>query len=223
MDASSRTGGEGLARLTVTRVGEGAGYGSPPNDYRLLRTGLSRMVMTPLEMVIRGREMPPRAERSIRGGEELIAELKGAIAPHTAPQAPVGLARGENASFGSTTPHAFVSAGEGDAVILSIRLSTRPVDADDRFRPTRPTRSRQEGSMRRVPATPWMRRNWKAVPTAPRCRAGRRDGPASEGPPSDAPPLVGPVASPPSLVRTARFAPIAHLVRGRLAWLRFTG
>lgn len=116
----------GLARLTVTRAGEGEGYRTPFYDYRLLCTGLSHKVMVPLEMVIRTREVPPRAEWSIHGGEELIHVLRGEIALHTAHYAPVTLGPGESAYFDSSMPHAFVSTGAGDAKILSICLSIRP-------------------------------------------------------------------------------------------------
>lgn len=171
MDSSRPTGSAGLARLTVTRVGEGAGYSTPHYDYRLLCTGLSRKVMIPLEMVIRTREVPPRAEWSIHGGEELIHVLKGAIALHTAHYAPVRLAQGESAYFDSTMPHAFVSVGEGDAVILSICLSIRPFDDDGRFKPTRPVETM---SGRDDAASPGA--GFRTAETGPRAAPAARSG-----------------------------------------------
>lgn len=116
----------GLARLTVTRRDEGEGYRTPFYDYRLLCSGLSRKVMVPMEMVIRTREVPPLSEWSVHGGEELIHVMRGAIMLHTAHYAPAPLGPGESAYFDSSMPHAFVSTGDGDAVILSICLSIRP-------------------------------------------------------------------------------------------------
>lgn len=126
MEGPGRANPGGMARRSVTRLGEAQVFTSDHYTYDVHATELARKIMVPLVMRIRAREAPPPADWSIHDGEEFVYVVKGELELHTEQYAPVILKTGESCYFDSTMRHAFVSKGDEDAEILSICLSIKP-------------------------------------------------------------------------------------------------
>ena len=112
-------------RRTFTRAGKGLTFNTPHYKYNVHSSELTHKGMIPLIMQISAREVPPQNEWSSHEGEEFIYVTQGVTVLYTAWYAPLTLEIGDSAYIDSTMPHAFISAGEEDAVILSICLTQR--------------------------------------------------------------------------------------------------
>jgi transcriptional regulator with XRE-family HTH domain len=110
---------------TTTGAGEGIQFSSPYYDYEVHSAELTHKRMIALVMRIKTRELPPRQDWSSHQGEEFIYVVRGAVELHTQFYAPARLNQGDSAYIDSTMGHAFVSVGDGEAVMLSICLAER--------------------------------------------------------------------------------------------------
>jgi transcriptional regulator with XRE-family HTH domain len=120
-------------RKTTTRAGEGARFTSGQYEYRAHATEISRKSMTPLEMVIRARDVAEFDHWSRHRGEEFIYVLSGEIEVHTEHYAPFRLSAGESGYFDSSMRHLFLSRSADDARILSV--SHDPGEAGEQITP----------------------------------------------------------------------------------------
>jgi transcriptional regulator with XRE-family HTH domain len=116
----------GMARRSITRANGGEIYESDYYTYSVHATEIARKIMVPLLMRIRTHNVPPAADWSIHDGEEYIYVIEGSIEFHSEQYSVSVLNQGDSCYFDSTMRHAFVSRGDGDAVILSICLSINP-------------------------------------------------------------------------------------------------
>ncbi|HEY0208941.1 XRE family transcriptional regulator [Acerihabitans sp.] len=112
-------------RRTYTRAGMGLTFTTPQYKYNVHSSELTHKGMIPLVMQISAREAPPREEWSSHEGEEFIYVARGVTLLHTAWYAPLRLETGDSAYIDSTMPHAFISLGAEDAMILSICMTQR--------------------------------------------------------------------------------------------------
>lgn len=109
-------------RRAVTRSGEGTRFATGQYGYEVHATELTQKKMIPLVMTVRARSIDEFERLSKHVGEELIYVIQGAVEMHTEIYAPLRLDVGDSIYFDSSTPHAFISVGEGDAQMLSLCL-----------------------------------------------------------------------------------------------------
>ncbi|WP_413724943.1 helix-turn-helix domain-containing protein [Sodalis sp. RH16] len=112
-------------RRTFTRAGKGLTFNTPNYKYNVHSSELTHKGMIPLIMQISARQVPPRNEWSSHEGEEFIYVTHGVTVLYTAWYAPLTLETGDSAYIDSTMPHAFISASDEEATILSICLTQR--------------------------------------------------------------------------------------------------
>ncbi|MGM4915020.1 helix-turn-helix domain-containing protein [Rhizobium sp. 768_B6_N1_8] len=111
-------------RRSIARAGEGKKFGFSSYDYEVACNDLVSKAMVPLIMDIKAKEVLPRNKWASHPGEEFIYVLSGTVEMHTEFYGPVLLNPGDGAYIDSMMAHAFVSAGEGVAKMLSICLSS---------------------------------------------------------------------------------------------------
>ncbi len=109
-------------RRVITRAGEGVKFATAQYGYEVQATELTQKMMIPLMMIVRARNIGEFESFSSHVGEEYIYVLEGAVEMHTAIYAPLYLTVGDSTYFDSSTPHAFISVGTGDARMLSLCL-----------------------------------------------------------------------------------------------------
>lgn len=109
-------------RRAVTRAGDGSQFATAQYGYEVHATELAQKKMIPLVMTVRARRVEEFESFSNHVGEEYIYVIQGAVEMHTQIYAPLRLGVGDSIYFDSSTPHAFISVGEGDALMLSLCL-----------------------------------------------------------------------------------------------------
>lgn len=109
-------------RRAVTRAGEGTRFATGQYGYEVHATELAQKKMIPLVMTVRARSVDEFESFSNHVGEEYIYVIRGAVEMHTEIYAPLRLNMGDSIYFDSSTPHAFISVGDGDAQMLSLCL-----------------------------------------------------------------------------------------------------
>lgn len=109
-------------RRAVTRAGEGIRFSTSQYDYKVHATDLTQKRMIPLIMTVRARSVAEFERFSSHVGEELVYVMRGKVEMHTRMYAPLRLDKGDSVYFDSATPHAFISVGRGDALMLSLCL-----------------------------------------------------------------------------------------------------
>ena len=109
-------------RRVVTRAGEGAKFATAQYGYEVHATDLSQKKMIPLVMTVRARSIAEFEGFSSHVGEEYIYVIQGTVEMHTEIYAPLRLSVGDSIYFDSSTPHAIISVGPGDAQMLSMCL-----------------------------------------------------------------------------------------------------
>ena len=115
-----------LARRSISRPGEGLPQLTPNYDYLYLCTELQRKRMVPEIGRVKTRSIEAFGPLLRHSGEEFIYVLDGAIEVHTDHYAPVRLDKGGSIYIDSTMGHAYISVGEGDAIILGVCSSPEP-------------------------------------------------------------------------------------------------
>ncbi|HTI00713.1 MAG TPA: XRE family transcriptional regulator [Acidisoma sp.] len=118
--APSRVGG----RLVVTGAGDALRFATSMYEYEVHSVELRRKRMIPLIMKIKARSLNDIKNWSSHAGEEFIYVIKGTVALYTEFYSPLELKMRESAYIDSEMEHAFVNAGEEDAEIISICLSS---------------------------------------------------------------------------------------------------
>lgn len=113
------------ARRGITRKGEAMRIETPNYDYRYLCTELSQKAMVPILITIRARSLVAFSQLSRHSGEEFLFVLEGAIEVHTEHYLPTRLEAGDAMYLDSTMAHAFLSAGEGEALMLNVCYSPK--------------------------------------------------------------------------------------------------
>jgi transcriptional regulator with XRE-family HTH domain len=116
-------------RRAVTRAGDGVPFATPQYRYEAHACELAQRKMIPLVMTVRARKRSDFETLSSHAGEEYIYVIDGAVEMHTEVYVPLRLDAGDSVYFDSSTPHAFVSVGPGDARMLSLCIGDeRPLD-----------------------------------------------------------------------------------------------
>jgi transcriptional regulator with XRE-family HTH domain len=111
-------------RRVVTRDGEGEKFATAQYGYEVHATDLAQKKMIPLVMTVRARSIEEFESFSSHAGEEYIYVIQGVVEMHTEIYAPLRLAVGDSIYFDSSTPHALISVGAGDAQMLSLCLGS---------------------------------------------------------------------------------------------------
>lgn len=111
-------------RRAVTRAGDGVKFATAQYGYEVQATDLTKKMMIPLVMTVRARSVDEFERHSSHQGEEYIYVIKGTVEMHTDVYAPLRLSVGDSIYFDSSTPHAFISVGRGDARMLSLCLGS---------------------------------------------------------------------------------------------------
>jgi transcriptional regulator with XRE-family HTH domain len=118
--------GAALARRSISRPGEGLPQITQNYDYLYLCTELQRKRMVPEVGRVKTRRIEDFGPLVRHSGEEFIYVLEGAIEVHTDHYAPVRLEKGGSIYLDSTMGHAYISVGEGDAMVLAVCSSPEP-------------------------------------------------------------------------------------------------
>lgn len=118
------TGGDsarsGSGRRIVTRGGEGREVETGAYLYRYLATDLLDKRFTPIWGEIVARSVEECGGFSTHNSDEFIYVLEGVLELHTDTYAPTRLNADDSLYFDGRMPHAYVAAGEGRCLILSI-------------------------------------------------------------------------------------------------------
>lgn len=116
----------GLARRSINRKEDGLRQTTPNYDYLYLSTDLTKKRMIPVLTRIRTRTLASFGPLVKHSGEEFIFVLEGAIEVHTDHYQPIRLNPGESTYIDSSMGHAYISVGEGDALVLGVCSSPHP-------------------------------------------------------------------------------------------------
>jgi DNA-binding Xre family transcriptional regulator len=114
----SPLGGGGVR--TVTRRDEGLPLTTPTYGLEVLCTEIAKKSMVPVIVTVKARHLAEFPQMNQHDGEEFIYVLRGTMRLHTEIYGPTELREGDSAYYDSSMPHAFINAGPGDAVVLSI-------------------------------------------------------------------------------------------------------
>lgn len=109
-------------RRAVTRGGNGIKFTTGQYGYEVHAGDLAQKQMIPLIMTVHARSIDEFERFSSHVGEELAYVMRGKVEMHTEIYAPLRLDKGDSVYFDSSTPHAFISVGRGDAQMLSLCL-----------------------------------------------------------------------------------------------------
>lgn len=108
------------SRRSIARQSEGKLMSTPNYDYYYLSTDIIKKRMIPIYTRIKCRRIEDFGEFLQHSGEEFIYVLEGAIEVHTASYSPAVIKAGEGVYLDSTMPHAYISVGPEDAVVLGV-------------------------------------------------------------------------------------------------------
>lgn len=95
-------------------------------EYNYLFSDLSNKHMLPILTRIKGRSIAEFGPLLSHAGEEFIFVLEGRIKVHTQHYEPVELLQGHGIYIDSTMGHAYVNAGDGEAVVLGVCSAETP-------------------------------------------------------------------------------------------------
>jgi transcriptional regulator with XRE-family HTH domain len=116
----------GLARRSVNRKEDGLRQNTPNYDYLYLSTDITKKRMIPVLTRIRAKTLADFGPLIRHSGEEFIFILEGAIEVHTEHYQPIRLEAGESTYIDSSMGHAYLSVGDGDALVLGVCSSPHP-------------------------------------------------------------------------------------------------
>lgn len=108
------------ARRSITRNGDGVLQRTANYEYRYLCTELADKRMVPVVTRIKSHTIQEFGPLVSHAGEEFIYVLEGAITVHTVFYEPVLLHRGDSIYLDSTMGHAYLAAGQEDALVLAV-------------------------------------------------------------------------------------------------------
>jgi len=112
------TAGQVMARMAVTRSGEGEAHATATYEHELLAGALSRKRMLPYRARVRARSMEEFDGWVRHDGEEFLYVLTGVIRLYSEFYAPVEMRRGDTAYYDAAMGHNVISVSPEDATIL---------------------------------------------------------------------------------------------------------
>ena len=113
----------------MTRSGGGRIFETPQLVFEVLCGDLTRKKNVFWRVVVKARAFEEYDDYKRHPGEEFLRVLHGQLDLHTEMYEPVRLGEGDSIFFDSSMGHAYVSSGEGDAVILmSNTIAAQPLD-----------------------------------------------------------------------------------------------
>jgi transcriptional regulator with XRE-family HTH domain len=114
-----------IGRRSVSRAGDGVTVDSGSYVYQHLGTDLLDKAFVPMVGEIRARSLEEFGDMIQHPGEEFVYVLKGKLELHTSIYAPVVLEEGDSIYFDSDMGHAYIAAGPGPCIVLSICSGSR--------------------------------------------------------------------------------------------------
>lgn len=108
------------SRRSIVRGSEGKLLSTPNYDYFYLGTDIVKKRMIPIYTRIKCHDIKEFGDFLQHSGEEFIYVLEGAVEVHTASYSPLVLRTGEGVYLDSTMPHAYISVGPDDALVLGV-------------------------------------------------------------------------------------------------------
>lgn len=118
-----------MGRRSRFRCDQGEIVDTPNYEYRYLCTELMVKHMVPIFSVVKSRSLEEFGPLLHHEGEEMVLVLKGEVTVHTEFYAPEVLPAMHGIYIDSTMGHAYVNSGEGEAWILSVNTSPKPLAA----------------------------------------------------------------------------------------------
>jgi transcriptional regulator with XRE-family HTH domain len=134
------------ARRSITRNGDGVLQKTANYEYRYLCTELADKRMVPVVTHIKSHTIQEFGPLVSHTGEEFIYVLEGAITVHTVFYEPVLLHRGDAIYLDSTMGHAYLAAGEANAMVLAV-CSSDESNFDKRLQAIVADRSTEEADV----------------------------------------------------------------------------
>jgi transcriptional regulator with XRE-family HTH domain len=118
-----------LARLAITRSGEGPVQDAGVYTYYPLATGLRRKLMDPTLVRLEASDIRAFGDLIHHPGEEFVYVIEGRVTLHTEHYESVTLERGDSCYYDATMGHAFVRCGDAPALILNITGHPTPTES----------------------------------------------------------------------------------------------
>jgi transcriptional regulator with XRE-family HTH domain len=111
-------GAQALARMAVTKAGEGTAHLTATYEHELLAEAITPKAMLPYRARVRARDPAEFGGWVRHEGEEFLYVLTGTIRLFTEYYAPVDMRRGDSAYYDAAMGHNVVSTSAEDATIL---------------------------------------------------------------------------------------------------------
>lgn len=124
-DAPSRRA-EFTERRTIGRKGQGKPIRTVPYGESYLCTDFKHKKLIPVITNVKARSLQEFGPLSSHRGEEFLFIVEGTVEFHYEGYEPITLEVGDYIYFDSSTPHAYLNAGSGDAVCLSVMSPPGP-------------------------------------------------------------------------------------------------
>jgi transcriptional regulator with XRE-family HTH domain len=105
---------------SVTRRNEGLQLATQGYGFEVLCTDIARKGLLPVIVTVKARSLADVPRKSQHSGEEFIYVIRGRIHLYTEFYEPTLLKEGDSAYYDSSGEHAFVNAGDGEALVLSV-------------------------------------------------------------------------------------------------------
>lgn len=112
------------ARRSINRAGDGAPISTAIYDHLYPASDLSHKRLVPIFAELKARTLDEFGELIRHPGEEFTVVMDGRVEVHTEFYAPVVLNKGDSIYIDSTMGHAYLAAGDGPCVVLSVCSST---------------------------------------------------------------------------------------------------
>lgn len=106
--------------VAVTRAGEGPMHRSATYDYEMIAAELTGKHMIPMVGRIKARSVAQFDQTISHPGEEFIYVISGVLSVNINGRAPIVLNPGDTIYFDSSMGHAYVTAGDEDAMVLGV-------------------------------------------------------------------------------------------------------
>lgn len=106
--------------VSVTRAGEAPLHRSATYDYDMLASDMTGKHMVPMIGRIKAHTFAEFEDFISHPGEEFVYVIEGAVTVHLKGRAPVALEKGDSIYFDSGVGHAYVSAGDEDAIVVGV-------------------------------------------------------------------------------------------------------
>ena len=116
-----------MGRRSRFRCDQGEVVDTLNYEYRYMCTDLMVKQMVPIFSIVKSRSLEEFGPLHHHEGEEMVLVLKGEVTVHTEFYAPEVLQATHGIYIDSTMGHAYINSGEGEAWILSVNTSPKPV------------------------------------------------------------------------------------------------